>query len=212
MVVPAPISLFLAATALVHHAAGAPAQAAAAPPPPPPPCSQLVPYFSETITVIEAENLTATGFAGSGGEGWEPRAWAHGGNYFASTVNNVFHSRRAFLHADAAATGAAASGTFHVAAASMYTVMIKYEALYRFETAFEVVIAQAGKTVLKRVYGRRPALKVWGMGNARNSKGGYGYSTYPYPTVPERAAPDPPGQCGFGLNAECVWGYGSVTQ
>jgi hypothetical protein len=198
----------LAITAAVVMCYAAAAAAATAPPAPPAPCSQLVPYFSQTITVIEAENLTTA--AAGRASGWEPRAWAHGGNYFASTVNNVFHSRRAFLHADAAATGAVASGTFHIAAADRYTVMIKYEALYRFETAFEVVIEQAGKTLLKRVYGRRPAPKVWGMGNARNSKGGYGYSTYPYQTVTGRAAPDPPGQCGFGLNAECVWAYGSV--
>ena len=36
--------------------------------------------------------------------GWTAKQWGHGGNYFASTVNNVFMSRRAFLHAPANAT------------------------------------------------------------------------------------------------------------
>ena len=63
--------------------------AAAVPPPdtPPPDTSQLAPYFSQSLTFLEAENMTGNG-------GWEARHWAQGGNYFASTVNNVFMSRR----------------------------------------------------------------------------------------------------------------------
>ena len=57
--------------------------------------SQLAPYFDQNITFLEAENMTDDA-------GWEAKQWAHGGNYFASTVNNVFmcdfsHSPRIFL-------------------------------------------------------------------------------------------------------------------
>ena len=65
----------------------------------PPDVSQLAPYFSQNITFLEAENMTQDG-------GWEARQWVHGGNYFSSTVNNVFMSLRMFLHAPANASTA----------------------------------------------------------------------------------------------------------
>jgi hypothetical protein len=114
--------------------------AAAVPPPdtPPPDTSQLAPYFSQSLTFLEAENMTGNG-------GWEARHWAQGGNYFASTVNNVFMSRRRFLHAPADATShAVAHGTVTVGAAGPYLVMVRYEALYRFETPFRLTVRQVG--------------------------------------------------------------------
>jgi hypothetical protein len=51
----------------------------------------------EMLVFIEAENMTTTtssGPTGSTAPGWMARPWAHSNNYFASTVANVFHSRR----------------------------------------------------------------------------------------------------------------------
>lgn len=105
----------------------------------PPDVSQLAPYFSQNITFLEAENMTSD-------QGWEPRQWAHGGNYFASTVNNVFMSRRMFLHAPANATSdTVAKATITVASTGEYMVMARYEALYRFETGFKITVTQHGE-------------------------------------------------------------------
>ena len=72
---------------------------------PPPDASQVVPYFSQHITFVEAENLTTL----SGD--WAAMPWAHSDNYFAATIANVFHSRRAYLRgpANASAGGVAAA-------------------------------------------------------------------------------------------------------
>ena len=71
----------------------------------PPDASQVVPYFSQHITFVEAENLTTL----SGD--WAAMPWAHSDNYFAATIANVFHSRRAYLRgpANASAGGVAAA-------------------------------------------------------------------------------------------------------
>jgi hypothetical protein len=155
--------------------------------PDPPDVSQLAPYFSQNITFLEAENMTEDG-------GWEARQWAHGGNYFASTVNNVFMSRRMFLHAAANATSdTIAKASITVASAGEYMVMARYEALYRFETGFKLTVTQQGKTLLSAIYGRRSNLKVWGQK-------GQGTATFN-----ESGA-----NCADLLNPECVWQWGSV--
>jgi hypothetical protein len=144
--------------------------------------SQTYPYFSQHITVIEAENFTALDPGG-----WEAREWAHSPGYFAANSANCFISRRAYLHAakDAPA-GSRAASRARIAAAGTYTVLLRYEALYRFETPVLVTISQHNQTLLSRVYGYRANLKVWG---------------YPYG--------DHPGSCP-GLQAECVWPWGST--
>ena len=152
--------------------------------------SQVVPYFSQHITFLEAENMT------TGAGDWEPRQWAHGGNYFASTVNNVFMSRRMYLHAPANATvdgGTVARGNITIADSGEYMVMARYEALYRFETGFNITIRQHGWTVFSKVYGRRSNYKTWGQK-------GQGTDTF-----------DDSGQnCAGITNRECVWQWGSV--
>lgn len=116
---------------------------------------------------------------------WEAREWAHSPNYFAATLADTFLSRRAYLHAPAAATShSIAAASMLIAAPDDYHVLVRYEALYRFETSFRVTIEQAGQVVLEAVYGRRSNLKVWPFGGGRMG-------------------------CGDGLVAECVWPYGA---
>ena len=153
----------------------------------PPDVSQLAPYFSQNITFLEAENMTQDG-------GWEARQWGHCGNYFSSTVNNVFMSRRMFLHAPAnASTSTVARATITVTEDGEYMVMARYEALYRFETGFKVTVEQDSKTLLSAVYGRRSNPKIWGQK-------GQGTATFN-----ESGA-----NCAGLLNPECVWQWGSV--
>ena len=105
-------------------------------------------------------------------------------HYFASTVADVFHSRRAYLHGPlnaTAADGAATSVT--VPAAGTYTVLVRYEAPYRFEVPFQLTVTQGGAKKISRVYGRRTNLKVWPF-SAGRSKGSL---------------------CGPGLQTECAW-------
>eukprot|EP01051_Picozoa_sp_SAG22_P006855 SAG22_NODE_464_length_10191_cov_14.495541_2_plen_714_part_00 len=117
---------------------------------------QLVPYFDQTIVFVEAENLTSTN------GGWVPRAWASSPNFFASNVNNVFHSRRAYLHAPASAPETAcAAAILRVPSTDTYSVLVRYELAYRFETPAALTLQQKGVTVYSHVYGRRTSLKVW---------------------------------------------------
>ena len=96
------------------------------------PITETIPYFSQTISVMEAENFTVAADAGAGV--WEPRAWAHSPGYFAANQANAFMSRRAYLHADANVSSGSASAFVRIAQAGTYNVLLRYEALYRFET------------------------------------------------------------------------------
>jgi hypothetical protein len=117
--------------------------------------AQVVPYFNQAIVFVEAENLTTV-------DGWEARAWSATPNYFASNVNNVFHSRRAYLHAAAAATtDSVATTVLPVPTAGTYSVLLRYECTYRFETPVQISITQNGAEVFRHVYGRLSSLKVW---------------------------------------------------
>jgi len=71
-------------------------------------------------------------------------------------------SRRAYLHGPAViGAGDGASSSFVApkvladAAAPVYSVLVRYEAPYRFEVPFTVTIEQAGAVKFTRVYGRR---------------------------------------------------------
>ena len=177
------------------------------------PAAQYIPLNErQTLVFLEAENFTVAPSSIAAFDGasastrsqpvWQSRAWAHSPNYYASTVANVFHSRRAYLHhpavanrtasADPAAAmeGSTAAAAFHIPARGEYSVLIRYEAPYRFEVPFQVVITQAGKTVFKEVFGRRTTPKVWGF-QAGRQRGEYR-------------------GCGPGLNTECSWPYGST--
>lgn len=111
---------------------------------------------------------------------------AHSDNYFAATIADTFLSRRAYLRAPASAsTESVASASMLIGADDNYHVLVRYEATYRFETPFKVVVEQDGEVVLEEVYGRRSNLKVWPFGGDRMG-------------------------CGAGLVAECVWPYGAT--
>eukprot|EP01047_Picozoa_sp_COSAG01_P086750 COSAG01_NODE_19649_length_998_cov_1.240267_1_plen_223_part_01 len=170
-----------AATAVVatHATAAAalPAAAAAA-------AAQYIPFNErETLVVLEGENFTSSGT-------WESREWAKSPNYFASTVANVFHSRRGYLHGPENISGPAdgATASFTAPHAGEFEVLVRYEMPYRFEVPFKLVVTQHGRAVFTRTYGYRSSLKVWGFAFTRN-RGSL---------------------CGPGLQSECVWPWGAT--
>jgi len=91
--------------------------------------------------------------------GWEAKRW--GENYYAATFANTFLSRKAFLGAPAQGDRSEASIRVMVPAAGRYLALVRYEAAYRFETQFRVVIEQNGRKTLDRLYGTRRNLKIW---------------------------------------------------
>lgn len=111
---------------------------------------------------------------------WEPLEWALSDNYFAATLADTFLSRRAYLRAPAnASTESVATASMFVAKTDNYHVLLRYEAVYRFETPFKVTVSQGGQVVMQAVYGWRSNLKVWPFGGNRMG-------------------------CGSGLVDECV--------
>lgn len=148
---------------------------------------QIVRFNDEqSLVFAEAENFTALP-----GSSWEAREWAKSPHYFASTVADVFHSRRAYLHGPQNATDTATEGaasSVSVPTAGEYTVLTRYEMPYRFEVPFSVSITQGGAKKFSRVYGRRTNLKVWPFAAGR-AKGSL---------------------CGPGLQTECVWPWGAT--
>ena len=150
---------------------------AGAAPAPAPDASQVLPYFEQYITVVEAENMTRMSEKG----GWEPKGWAHSDNYYSATTANTFHSRRAHLRSGAdAPAGLTAAASVVIKRADNYQVLARYEAPYRFDVPFELTVHQGGKLLLRKTYGWRSSLKVWGFGGIRFS-------------------------CGAGLQSECAW-------
>ena len=96
----------------------------------PPDVSQVVRYFGQHLIFLEAENLTTRG-----GD-WLPLPWAHSDNYYSATIANTFHSRRGYLRGPTnSSASSVATGTAHVAQADNYTVLVRYEAPYRFEVS-----------------------------------------------------------------------------
>ncbi len=91
--------------------------------------------------------------------GWQAKRW--GENYYAATFANTFLSRKAFLGAPAQGERSEAVIRVTVPAAGRYLALVRYEAAYRFETQFRVVIEQNGRQVLDRLYGARSNLKIW---------------------------------------------------
>jgi len=91
--------------------------------------------------------------------GWQAKRW--GENYYAATFANTFLSRKAFLGAPEQGESSEATIRVQIPAAGRYLALVRYEAAYRFETRFRVVIEQNGRTVLDRLYGARKNLKIW---------------------------------------------------
>src|SRR5438552_18591209 len=84
-----------------------------------------------------------------------------GENYFCATFANSFLSRKAFLGAPEQCDKCTASISVRVPKAGRYLALVRYEAVYRFETQFRLVVEQNGKKVLDRLYGARDNVKVW---------------------------------------------------
>jgi hypothetical protein len=152
---------------------------------------QVVPYFTQSYILVEAENFSTAS------DGWKAIGWGDG-NYFASTLNNVFASRRALLSGSASATsGSVATAVVSIPhGGGLFSVLARYEGVYHFNTGFRIQISQAGETVFDRVYGLRSNLKLWGFVKSRMA--GRALSL--------------PGSCGEGelLTAECSWTYGAT--
>lgn len=139
---------------------------------PVPSAAQVVPHCTGSdcgaYTIFEAENFSVTSPTSThlGFDAWTPQSWAHDPNLFASDVSNVFHNRRAYLHASAdASQGATASTLLPVPQQGHFHVLVRYEAGYRFNSPFQVTVEQhGGGVVFTKVYGLRSSLRVWGFG------------------------------------------------
>jgi len=105
------------------------------------------------LIVCEAEDFAPAG------AGWQAKKW--GENYYAATFANTFLSRKSFLGAPPQAESVRAQIRVNVPAAGNYLALVRYEAAYRFETQFTVVIEQGGKKVLERLYGANKNPKLW---------------------------------------------------
>jgi hypothetical protein len=106
---------------------------------------------------IEAEDFEP------GNSEWQ--ALKAGDNYYHATFANTFLSRKAFLGAPEQCDRAVAAHEVHVPAPGRYLALVRYEAVYRFETQFRLRIEQNGRTLLDRLYGARENLKIWAFGN-----------------------------------------------
>jgi hypothetical protein len=167
------------------------------------PAFQHIPYFDQTMVAIEAENFTV-----ASGSRWSAMEWGQPANgsertgFFAATVANTFHSRRGYLNApEDASPSDTASAKFVVPQDDDYAVLVRYEHGYRFNAAFKVAITSiaTSKEVFTREYGWRENLKLWAFASARNGPDGRGGSLC-----------GNQGHSGAGLQAECLWPYGST--
>ncbi|MCS7045448.1 MAG: beta-galactosidase trimerization domain-containing protein, partial [Gemmataceae bacterium] len=111
---------------------------------------------SATTVFCEAEEFQVTT------PGWQAKPF--GTNYYAATFANCFLSRKAYLGAPEQCETTEATLTAQVPAAGKYLVLVRYEAAYRFETQFRVVVQQGGVTKLDRLYGARDNLRIWAFG------------------------------------------------
>ncbi|GIW94542.1 MAG: hypothetical protein KatS3mg110_2583 [Pirellulaceae bacterium] len=109
------------------------------------------------LYICEAEE-----FQCSGPPGWQPKRF--GENYYAATFANTFLSRKAFLGAPEQCEPSVAELKVRIEQGGRYLVLVRYEAAYRFETQFRVLIEQADRVVFDRLYGARTNLKIWPFG------------------------------------------------
>ena len=117
-------------------------------------------WAQETAPIlVEAEEFEPER---AGDDQWRRRKW--GENYYAATLANTFLSRKAFLGAPEHANAARASLTVQVPRSGRYLALVRYEAAYRFETQFRLVIRQNGRDKLSRLYGARDNQKIWAFG------------------------------------------------
>jgi hypothetical protein len=114
---------------------------------------QAVAAISETTLVCEAEEFQLQS------PGWEAKPF--GTNYYAATFANCFLSRKAYLGAPEQGEATSAGIVVQVPKAGKYLALIRYEACYRFETQFRLIVEQNGQKKLDRLYGARDNLRIW---------------------------------------------------
>lgn len=90
---------------------------------------------------------------------WKAMDW--GDNYYVGTFANSFLSRKGFLGAPEQSEKSVATINAEIPAAGTYYILARYEAAYRFETQFTVVVEQNGKVVFSRLYGANDNVKIW---------------------------------------------------
>ena len=115
--------------------------------------NQPVTAISDTTILCEAEEFQIQS------PGWQAKPF--GENYYAATFANSFLSRKAFLGAPEQGEATTASIVAQVPKAGKYLALIRYEACYRFETQFRLVVEQGGQKKLDRLYGARDNLRIW---------------------------------------------------
>ena len=118
--------------------------------------NQPVLPVSDTTILCEAEEFSPE-VAKPGG--WKARPW--GENYFVATFANSFLSRKGFLGAPEQCAESTATIEVQVPKAGRYLALVRYEAVWRFETQFRLRIEQNGKRLFDRLYGARDNLKIW---------------------------------------------------
>ncbi len=124
----------------------------------------------DALIVCEAEEFQP---AASTSPGWQAQRW--GENYYAATFANSFLSRKAFLGAPEQCERSEATIRINVPAAGRYVALVRYEAAYRFETQFRVVIEQGGKKVFDRLYGARNNVKIWAFSQKLQKEVGWSW-------------------------------------
>ena len=114
---------------------------------------QPVTAVAATTLICEAEEFQPDG------KGWQAKTL--GTNYYAATFANSFLSRKAYLGAPEQGETTRAKLDVTIPKAGAYLALARYEAPYRFEAQFRLVIEQNGKKVFDRLYGSRDNLRIW---------------------------------------------------
>jgi hypothetical protein len=115
--------------------------------------NQPVVAVSDTTVLCEAEEFHIKT------PGWQARPF--GTNYFAATFANCFLSRKGYLGAPEQTEPSEAGIVAQIPKAGKYLALVRYEACYRFDTQFRLVIEQNGQKKLDRLYGARDNLRIW---------------------------------------------------
>lgn len=130
---------------------------------------QALSASADGVFYAEAEEFAAD----SVDDPWRVGRW--GENYYAATFANCFLSRKAFLGASETSVGATARLKINVQQPGKYLALIRYEAVYRFETRFRLEIYQGEQQIAARSYGARSNLKIWPFGERLKNEVGWSW-------------------------------------
>lgn len=119
------------------------------------PAVSLAPPGGDPI-LIEAESFTVTS------PGWVICPW--GSNYFSAVHSNSFLSRQAALSLPAQNPESRASHDISIDQPGRYALLARYEAPFRCESQFEIILEQAGIEIFRHTYGIRNNPKIWAFG------------------------------------------------